>query len=263
MTRKLLARNWLNLSRVTRNTQCLRLWQQRPSAASYSQMSHAEQKAELRKAVKHQLRKLTAERMASESQAIAHHVLQSHIFHQRKWLGIYLHCAKLREVDTTLVVKAALEDGSNKECFVPLVEDQRANMKLLHLDSVDGLVAVPPFNILEPQSTYSNGEPRQDALFMAKPLELLLMPGLAFDRQGHRLGRGGGYYDSFINKCKQRAEAKGWDPPLLVALAFEAQMVDTVPTAAHDIDVDILITASNVFGCSSRGHSALLTTSPL
>ena len=44
-------------------------------------------------------------------QAIAHHVLQSHIFHQRKWLGIYLHCAKLREVDTTLVVKAALEDG--------------------------------------------------------------------------------------------------------------------------------------------------------
>ena len=48
-----------------------------------------------------------------------------------------------------------------------------------------------------------------------------------------------------------------------VALAFEAQMVDTVPTAAHDIDVDILITANNVFGCSSRGHSALLTTSPL
>ena len=67
MTRKLLARNWLNLSRVTRNTQCLRLWQQRPSAASYSQMSHAEQKAELRKAVKQELRKLTAERMASES----------------------------------------------------------------------------------------------------------------------------------------------------------------------------------------------------
>ena len=44
-------------------------------------------------------------------QAIAHHVLQSHIFQQRKWLGIYLQCAKLREVDTTLVVKAALEDG--------------------------------------------------------------------------------------------------------------------------------------------------------
>ncbi|DBA84813.1 TPA: hypothetical protein ACH3X1_005846 [Trebouxia sp. C0004] len=127
--------------------------------------------------------------------------------------------AELRKVVKQGLRKLTAEkmaaESSNKECFVPLVEDQKANMQLLHLDSLEGLVPVPPFSILEPNPTYPNGHPRQDVLTMGKPLEVLLMPGLAFDGQGHRLGRGGGYYDNFINKCKQRAKARGWQPPIL------------------------------------------------
>ncbi len=105
---------------------------------------------------------------------------------------------------------------------------------------------VPPFSILEPNPTYPNGHPRQDGecacvcahsqnfdswlkakrtvlefafvfgfdmvcnavLTMEKPLEVLLMPGLAFDSQGHRLGRGGGYASVYVLRKKRKEQKR-------------------------------------------------------
>ncbi|KAL3136664.1 hypothetical protein ABBQ38_005905 [Trebouxia sp. C0009 RCD-2024] len=261
MARAFLVKHLVTASTARQSKQHLKAQFHRTSALLSGQMSYTEQKAVLRQSVKQELRKLSVEVMTKESQAIAQHIVHSHFFQQAKTVGIYLHCVKLKEVDTTPIVSAAVQAGLGKHCFVPLVEDRHANMRLLHLDSLEGLVAVPPFNIYEPKPSYVTGLPRLDALLMDEPLELLLMPGLAFDRQGHRLGRGGGYYDNFIHKYKQRAEAKGWRPPLLVALAFDAQMVPFVPTARHDVNVDILVTAQELLACSSRGDTVLTAAS--
>eukprot|EP00238_Polyblepharides_amylifera_P014037 CAMPEP_0196576532 /NCGR_PEP_ID=MMETSP1081-20130531/5757_1 /TAXON_ID=36882 /ORGANISM="Pyramimonas amylifera, Strain CCMP720" /LENGTH=116 /DNA_ID=CAMNT_0041895153 /DNA_START=483 /DNA_END=833 /DNA_ORIENTATION=- len=97
--------------------------------------------------------------------------------------------------------------------------------------------------ILEPTPLYlDSGLPRQEALEADLPLDLLIMPGLAFDKECNRLGRGGGYYDCFLQKCRDRAMKTGTKPPLLVALAYNAQMVDSIPMANNDFPVDLIVT---------------------
>ncbi|CAD7696207.1 unnamed protein product [Ostreobium quekettii] len=164
---------------------------------------------------------------------------------------MYVHCQKLNEVLTTGIVQAALSTG--RRCYVPRVEDRQANMSFLKIVSMEDLQPAPPFGILEPQECEESGVPRENALQAEGPLDVLFMPGLAFDLQGGRLGRGGGYYDSFVTRCKLRAKEKGWAPPLLVALTFQCQMVEEVPMGGDDVHVDAVVTSEKIVWCSERG----------
>lgn len=75
-----------------------------------------------------------------------------------------------------------------------------------------------------------------DCLF-AGGLDLVLVPGLAFTVAGHRLGRGKGYYDTFLAKCRSTQGT----PPHTVGLAFSQQVVLSVPTDENDICVDVVL----------------------
>ncbi|KAK9835436.1 hypothetical protein WJX74_000082 [Apatococcus lobatus] len=211
-------------------------------------------KTAIRKLLKQTLRQTSAQDLEQQSRQIAARIVASETFVKSACLGIYIHCLSLREVDTGLILTAALAKGSNCRCFVPVVEDRNSNMKMLHLDEMDGLEAVPPYNILEPKACYTGSQqPRLNVLDAEPPLDLLIMPGLGFDEAGRRLGRGGGYYDKFVSQCMIRAEQMQRPPPLLVACAFRGQMVDNVPTGDNDRDMDVIITPDGVFKCSQRG----------
>ena len=190
--------------------------------------------------------------MEEESAAIADHLHRTGLVHDARRMAIYVHCAKLREVDTTAVLAEALDRGDAK-VYVPRVQDKDANMHFMHIQSMEELHPVPPFGIREPNTEYSDGSPREDANEMDAPLDLVVMPGLGFTKEGLRLGRGGGYYDKFIERCNERAVERGWPAPLLVAIAFRAQFFDEVPCDAHDQPVDLLVTADEVIFCSERG----------
>jgi len=65
-------------------------------------------------------------------------------------------------------------------------------------------------------------------------LDLVIVPGVAFDRKGHRLGFGAGYYDRFLPKLRPGVKK--------IAVAFEVQLVDSVPAEEHDIRMDAILT---------------------
>ncbi|KFM24790.1 5-formyltetrahydrofolate cyclo-ligase [Auxenochlorella protothecoides] len=195
-------------------------------------------KAALRRDVLQRLKGMSMQDMQSESESGS--------------VAVYVDCERLREVQTESIVTAALK--SCARVYVPRVLDRDSNMHFLRLQGLEELVQVPPFGIREPPLTDAAGAPRSDALQSPDPLQLIIMPGLAFDESGRRLGRGGGYYDKFITSIRQRSLERSWKTPLLVALAFNAQMVDSIPVGHHDVPVDVIVTPRGPILCTRRGE---------
>jgi 5-formyltetrahydrofolate cyclo-ligase len=130
--------------------------------------------------------------------------------------------------------------GQGKRIVVPWCLN--GELELFHLESMDEL-AVGAYRILEPKP-----ELREAAAKRLKPeeLDLVMVPGVAFDRTGARMGHGFGYYDKLLQHARP-------DAPL-VALAFECQLFDSIPTQAHDIFMDRIITEKAVY--PGRGRNA-------
>jgi 5-formyltetrahydrofolate cyclo-ligase len=142
------------------------------------------------------------------------------------------------EVATGRLLGRALERGST--VCVPWRDGN--DLYLARLLSPDELVPVS-FGLLEP--------PRELALTrLVSPADadLMLIPGVAFDRNGGRLGHGKGFYDRLL----ERAGAG----PLRVALAFECQLVETVPMMTGDERMDLIVTENGVLRVSARTASA-------
>lgn len=93
---------------------------------------------------------------------------------------------------------------------------------------------------------YDIPEPREEFIRPVDPLQIdaVILPGVAFDEIGRRLGYGGGYYDRFLESCR--------DDCLKIALAFELQIVKEVPAQFHDQTVDYVITEKRIIKAKGR-----------
>ena len=137
------------------------------------------------------------------------------------------------EVRTRHALPDALESGKN--IVVPWCNDD-GQLELFHLESMDEL-ETGMYGILEPSQELRRLPQKQVEL---KELDLIMVPGVGFDATGARMGHGKGYYDKLLENARQ-------DTPL-VALAFECQMFEEIPVAAHDVYMDKIITERNVYG---------------
>ena len=132
------------------------------------------------------------------------------------------------EWDTRLLAHAVLRAG--KTLVVPRV-DPLARMLALHRVSDPDADVAPGYRMIpEPLAALPRVEPQA--------IEWVLVPGVAFDLGGRRLGYGGGYYDRLLPTLPRTAHR--------VAGAFEAQVVDLVPAAPHDVGIDCLVTEQRV-----------------
>ncbi len=142
------------------------------------------------------------------------------------------------EVRTRHDLPAALTHG--KKIVVPYCVD--GELELFHLESMDEL-SVGMYKILEPKAELRAVASRRVPV---DDLDLVIVPGVAFTRDGARMGHGFGYYDKLLHKARPGTP--------LVALAFECQLFDDIPTAAHDIFMDLVITEKAVY--KGRGRAA-------
>ncbi len=132
------------------------------------------------------------------------------------------------EVDLTPAALACFRMG--KVVCVPRVDWKRRDMAPVEVASFDDRsMDLDEHGIRTPRG----GAPMPPAL-----IDLVVVPGLAFDDRGYRLGRGGGFYDRLLSKLRRTATTVG--------LAFDCQIVDAVPVDDRDMAVDMIVTDRRV-----------------
>ena len=150
---------------------------------------------------------------------------------------IYLSFGK--ELNADPLMEAALEEG--KGVYVPRVVEER-QLEFLRLSSLNDPWEIGHFGIREPPP----GMPEWTPLSSPGPA-LFVVPGLAFDLAGRRLGRGGGYYDRFIARTRFEARAAETKPPLFVGLSYDFQVAEKIPVESNDEVLDGWVTDKRSF----------------
>ena len=175
-------------------------------------------KKELRRSIRERKRAMTEEEIVSRSQKLAQLFYASEAYKNAK--TIYGYLPYNQEVRTVPMLEQALRDG--KRVAVPKCYGDE--MKFIFMD-----------DLTKVEKGYANiPEPIADEPVADDTTALVLMPGLAFDPQGHRCGYGGGFYDKFL-------AAEPEHPTL--ALCYEFQMLPHLETEEHDIPVDYVLWA--------------------
>nr|XP_009408464.2 PREDICTED: 5-formyltetrahydrofolate cyclo-ligase, mitochondrial-like [Musa acuminata subsp. malaccensis] len=230
-----------------------------PAAVAMAEATAVLQKKRaLRSQIRRALKIFSPAQRVQEDVAIQNLVLNSPWFKSSKGLCAYISCEALREVDTSKIVAEVLKNSDaehgmqvKKMLYVPRVEDKNSHMRMLRISNIEDLVA-NSMDILEPSPVDADQNEREDVMLATQPVDLFLLPGLAFDRHGRRLGRGGGYYDVFLQKYEELANQQKWKQPLRVALAYSVQIVDDdlIPTTVTDVPVDAVVSADGVIPIS-------------
>jgi len=148
---------------------------------------------------------------------------------RQQWSTLFIYVNFRSEVETLEIIKRCLKAGVR--VAVPLVEASTVSMIPLLIQDPGKDLVPGYYNIPEP-------DPEKTRRIEPAEIDAAVIPGSVFDIHGGRLGYGGGYYDRFlVNRAPQARR---------IGFAFELQVIDRVPVAAHDQPLDILITEKRI-----------------
>jgi 5-formyltetrahydrofolate cyclo-ligase len=156
-----------------------------------------------------------------------------------KAVSILLYVSFRSEVDTMNYLEDVITRG--KKLILPRVDLRHRMLRLFEVKDVEEL-SPGYMGILEPKI-------RKTGEVFLNDIDLVIIPGTGFDLAGSRLGYGGGYYDRLLSyESKQLAKIEKHIPT--VALAFEEQIGEEIPSEPHDIKVDMIVTDKRVIRCN-------------
>jgi 5-formyltetrahydrofolate cyclo-ligase len=147
-------------------------------------------------------------------------------------IGIYL--SNDSELDTSLLIKELW--SINHHLHLPVIHPFNGTTLYFQRYEENSPMTPNRYGILEPKLNCSQICPLQD-------LDYLLMPLVAFDNHGNRLGMGGGFYD----KTLARYHRENWQTPQLIGLAHQCQHVESLPVEPWDVPLNFIITPQKIY----------------
>ncbi len=184
-------------------------------------MSENLTKKQLRNILLERLKKQTEQERKSKSKLIEEKLLKQEEFIKAERVMFYL--AFDGEVNTESMINKAR--GFGKKIYVPVCDTRHKTLRPCILME-DSRLDKGPYQTLEPQTKTD---------LSVDKLDLVIVPALAFDKNGNRLGRGKGYYDRFLKTVSGRTYSIG--------LAFDFQILPTLPVEQNDMSVDKVLSA--------------------
>ena len=137
--------------------------------------------------------------------------------------AVMLYLSMRSEVETTRLLEGLL--NADKQVCAPVVDTERLELTPRRIQNLKTELVRHPYGMLEPDATCP--------IFPAEHLHLIVVPGIAFDRNGYRLGYGKGFYDRFLMKCPHA---------VAIGLAYQIQLVEDTFPQAWDVPVQHIFT---------------------
>ncbi len=186
-----------------------------------------EKKREIRNNVANILEELSDNEIKEKTKQIENRLFEFANFMEAKIVLLYINSKS--EVMTWEIIKRSFD--YNKVVVLPAFDTEKYEMKLMKVDNIDTDLKPGPRGILEPDANRCKIVPIDS-------IDIAIIPGVALDEKGERIGSGEGYYDRLIPKLSITTRK--------VALAFEGQIIQQVPVESHDKNVDIIITEKRI-----------------
>ena len=187
------------------------------------------EKKALRKQMQQQLAALPSDTYYSDSTRIHEQLMTLQRFQQATVVGITI--SAFPEVETRKLIEQMWQLG--KRVAVPRCKPKTREMDFYIINSFDELETVY-MTLLEPI-------PARTTAVLADDIDIMIVPGIVFDRQGYRIGYGGGYYDRYLPTFHGAT----------VALCFSSQIVAKVPKDSYDYPIDRIVTEEEIILCAN------------
>ena len=184
-------------------------------------------KIQIREDIANMISALSESDIAKKVRAIENRLFEFANFLEAKIALLYVNGES--EVPTENIIKRAY--SYNKIVVLPAFDAKNCEMKLMKVDKFAQELKSGPRGVLEPDPDLCKNVP-------IDRIDIAIIPGMAFDEKGGRIGSGKGYYDRLIPKLAITTRK--------VALTFEEQIIPQIPMESHDKHVDIIITDERI-----------------